>query len=140
MRLPALESLDRVLLLPEAERERLLSRMGKRRIGKIAAGKLGIAQALALQLEDEDQQLDAWRRKRDSVLHRPGSTQPEAPAAKTSATKTTGKRKRSETSGPRRVTLKSITPPGWQPGLDIADTPVPEDELTAVTAEAVSRA
>lgn len=138
MRLPALESLDRVLLLPEEERERLLSRMGKRRIRKIAAGKLGVAQALALQLEDEDQQLAAWRRKRDSVLHRPGSTQPEAAVTKTSVS-TTGKRKRSESSGPRRVTLKSITPPGWQPGLDIPDTPLADDEPPVVTAMAVSR-
>lgn len=139
MRLPALESLDRVLLLPEAERERLLSRMGKRRIRKIAAGKLGIAQALALQLEDEDLQLAVWRRKRDSLLHRPGSTQPEAALTKTSVA-TAGKRKRSESSGPRRVTLKSITPPGWQPGLDIPDTTLQEEEHPVVMAVPASRA
>jgi hypothetical protein len=53
--------LERVFILSTEERERLLSRMSGKLPRKLAKEKISENEALALQLELEDEQLNEWR-------------------------------------------------------------------------------
>lgn len=55
------EYLARVELLNAEETERLLSRMGGKLPRRLEKGKLSQDQALAIQMELEDEQLNEWR-------------------------------------------------------------------------------
>ncbi|BEV07368.1 hypothetical protein [Methylophilus sp. DW102] len=55
--------LDKVKQLPADEAERILSRMGGKLPKRFIKEKLSQEEALALQLEIEDEQLQEWREK-----------------------------------------------------------------------------
>lgn len=55
--------LEKVQLLSEEEKERLLSRMAGKLPRRLEKDKLSLDEALAIQLELEDEQLQEWRKK-----------------------------------------------------------------------------
>ena len=55
------EYLEKVGQLNKEETERLLSRMGGKLPRRLEKGKLSQVQALAIQMELEDEQLNEWR-------------------------------------------------------------------------------
>lgn len=57
------EYLDKVSQLSAEESERILSRMGGKLPKRLIKEKLTQAEAIALQLEIEDEQLQEWREK-----------------------------------------------------------------------------
>ena len=59
--------LKQAQLLTENEKERLLSRMAGKLPRKLEKEKLSMEEALALQLEFEDEQLQDWREKMHSL-------------------------------------------------------------------------
>lgn len=61
------EYLAKALLLTTEEQERLLSRMTGKLPRRLAKEKLGVDEALAIQLEIEDEQLAEWREKMHSI-------------------------------------------------------------------------
>ena len=63
MKISKPEYLEKVLLLSAEEQERLLSRMTGKLPRRLEKDKLSVAEALAIQLEIEDEQLNEWREK-----------------------------------------------------------------------------
>lgn len=61
------EYLAKALLLKKDEKERLLSRMGGKLPRRLAKEKLTVDEALAIQLEIEDEQLAEWREKMQAI-------------------------------------------------------------------------
>jgi hypothetical protein len=61
------EYLEKALLLSTEEQERLLSRMTGKLPRRLEKDKLSLAEALAIQLEIEDEQLNEWREKMHSM-------------------------------------------------------------------------
>lgn len=61
------EYLAKALLLKEAEKERVLSRMSGKLPRRLAKEKLTVDEALAIQLEIEDEQLAEWREKMHAI-------------------------------------------------------------------------
>jgi polyhydroxyalkanoate synthesis regulator protein len=57
------EYLEKALLLSVEEQERLLSRMTGKLPRRLEKDKLSVDEALAIQLEMEDEQLNEWREK-----------------------------------------------------------------------------
>lgn len=62
-RIPAKEYLEKAKLLAEDETERLLSRMPDELMRAVEEKEIGAVEAVAIQLEIEDQKLMAWRAK-----------------------------------------------------------------------------
>jgi len=63
IRTPNPEYLEKAELLNEEEAERLLSRMGKKLPRLLEKEKLSTIEALAIQLELEDERLNEWRER-----------------------------------------------------------------------------
>lgn len=63
MKISKPEYLEKALLLSAEEQERLLSRMTGKLPRRLEKDKLSVAEALAIQLEIEDEQLNEWREK-----------------------------------------------------------------------------
>lgn len=61
------EYLAKALLLKAEEKERLLSRMSGKLPRRLAKEKLTVDEALAIQLEIEDEQLAEWREKMHAI-------------------------------------------------------------------------
>lgn len=61
------EYLEKARLLTNDEAERLLSRMGKKLPRRLLKDKLSKEEALAIQLEIEDEQLEEWRAKMNEI-------------------------------------------------------------------------
>ncbi len=61
------EYLDKASKLSETETERVLSRMGGKLPKKLDKEKLSQLEALAIQLELEDEQLNEWRERMYSM-------------------------------------------------------------------------
>ena len=61
------EYLEKASKLSEIETERLLSRMGGKLPKKLDKEKLSQLEALAIQLELEDEQLNEWREKMHAI-------------------------------------------------------------------------
>lgn len=57
------EYLEKALLLSVEEQERVLSRMSGKLPRRLVKDKLSVDEALAIQLEIEDEQLNEWREK-----------------------------------------------------------------------------
>ena len=64
---PNQEYLEKVKQLTEEETERLLSRMGGKLPRRLEKEKLTLIEALAIQLELEDEQLKEWREKMHTI-------------------------------------------------------------------------
>lgn len=71
------EYIAKANLLTDEETERLLSRMGGKLPRRIEKRKLSQIEALAIQMELEDEQLKEWRKVMQSVREKEG-TQKEA--------------------------------------------------------------
>lgn len=67
MKISKPEYLEKALLLSEDERERLLSRMTGKLPRRLEKDKLSVDEALAIQLEIEDEQLNEWRERMHSI-------------------------------------------------------------------------
>lgn len=67
MKISKPEYLEKALLLPEDERERVLSRMTGKLPRRLEKDKLSVDEALAIQLEIEDEQLNEWRERMHSI-------------------------------------------------------------------------
>lgn len=63
MKISKPEYLEKALLLSVEEQERLLSRMSGKLPRRLVKDKLSLDEALAIQLEMEDEQLNEWREK-----------------------------------------------------------------------------
>ncbi len=61
------EYLEKAKLLTDEDAERLLSRMGKKLPRRLLKEKLSKEEALAIQLEIEDEQLEEWREKMNEI-------------------------------------------------------------------------
>lgn len=90
------EYLAKVAQLSEEEQERLLSRMAGKLPRRLEKDKLSREDALAIQLELEDEQLQEWRERMRSLRGEPdvdeGSDSPvEKPKTKTKRVKAEGK-------------------------------------------------
>lgn len=90
MKICSQEYLQKVLLLSEEERERLLSRMGGKLPNRLEKRKMTTDEALAVQMEIEDEQLEEWRGKIRTIREKeekkaakknPGTPENDAPAA-----------------------------------------------------------
>lgn len=117
------EYLAKALLLKEEEKERLLSRMSGKLPRRLAKEKLSVDEALAIQLEIEDEQLSEWREKMHAIKAKEAAKgqkkkkaaakvvadepvvafEDQAPALKPKATK-------SRETKPQPVTLKVVEP------------------------------
>jgi N-acyl-L-homoserine lactone synthetase len=64
------EYLAKVKLLTKEETERLLSRMGGKLDRRLEKAKLSKEEALAIQLELEDEQLQEWRKMMHSLKNK----------------------------------------------------------------------
>lgn len=62
------EYIEKVKLLSDDDIERLQSRMGSKLTRRAEDKKLSIIEALAIQLEKEDEELEEWREKRAQLL------------------------------------------------------------------------
>ena len=67
MKISKPEYLEKALLLSEDERERVLSRMTGKLPRRLDKDKLSVDEALAIQLEIEDEQLNEWRERMHSI-------------------------------------------------------------------------
>lgn len=79
------EYLSKAKLLNHEEAERLLSRMAGKMSRRLAKGKLSKIQALAMQMESEDERLQQWRETSHILQEKPkkksdGSAKAEKPA------------------------------------------------------------
>lgn len=72
------EYLEKALLLSAAERERVLSRMSGKLPRRLEKDKLSVDEALAIQLEIEDEQLHEWREKMHSLKGAKKEAKPKA--------------------------------------------------------------
>lgn len=70
MKQPKLEYLEKVSTLSEEEREKLSSRMKGKLPRRLDREKISIDEALALQMELEDEQLEEWRDNMNLVRKR----------------------------------------------------------------------
>lgn len=61
------EYLEKAKLLTDEDAERLLSRMGKKLPRRLLKEKLSKEEAIAIQLEIEDEQLEEWREKMNEI-------------------------------------------------------------------------
>ena len=61
------EYIEKAKLLSNEEAERLMSRMGKKLTKRLMKDKLSRDEALAIQLELEDEQLEEWREKLSEI-------------------------------------------------------------------------
>ena len=120
--------LAKVKKLPKEETERLLSRMGNKLDRRLEKGKLSQQQALAKQLELEDEQLQAWRKVMRSLKEKEEAkkAKEEAKVAKkegksASKTKATAKQGSSKAKGSRRWELLL---PEWPTKLEIRLQPL----------------
>lgn len=108
------EYLSKVKLLTKEEIERLLSRMGGKLDRRLEKNKLSREEALALQLELEDEQLREWR-KMMRTLKKKEEAKKEAKAKPSSKPKAPLKAKASskaKTPLKAKATLKSKAEPG----------------------------
>jgi hypothetical protein len=64
---PNQEYLEKVKLLTKEETERLLSRMSGKLPRRLEKEKLSTLEALAIQLEVEDEQLNEWRERMRTI-------------------------------------------------------------------------
>jgi hypothetical protein len=64
---PSEEYLEKAKLLTKEDTERLLARMRSKIIRKLEDTKLSTLEAVAIQLEIEDEELNEWREKRDQI-------------------------------------------------------------------------
>jgi len=110
--------LDKVKQLSKIETERLLSRMGGKLDRRLEKGKLSQEEALAKQLELEDEQLQEWRRvmyslkKKEEAKEAKNKAKASAPAKKAKAAekvKATAKPKAA--AKPKAVKPKSAAKP-----------------------------
>ena len=62
-KIPSDEYLDKARLLSEEETERLLSRMRSKLKRRLEDEKMSTLEAVAIQLEKEDEELNEWRAK-----------------------------------------------------------------------------
>jgi len=88
------EYLEKALLLSAEEQERLLSRMTGKLPRRLEKDKLSVAEALAIQLEIEDEQLNEWREKMHAMkaAGKPVPLTPETSKPKAAETKTAAKK------------------------------------------------
>ncbi|MFO7541528.1 MAG: hypothetical protein R6W97_01800 [Thiobacillus sp.] len=61
MRKPADEYLEKALQLEQEETERLLARMRSKHMRRLEDKKMSVQEAVAIQLEIEDEELQEWR-------------------------------------------------------------------------------
>lgn len=61
MRKPADEYLDKARQLEQEETERLLARMRSKLMRRLEDKKMSVQEAVAIQLETEDEELQEWR-------------------------------------------------------------------------------
>ncbi len=61
------EYIEKAKLLSNDDAERLMSRMGKKLPKRLMKDKLSRDEALAIQLEIEDEQLEEWREKLSEI-------------------------------------------------------------------------
>jgi hypothetical protein len=73
-KVPTPDYLDKAKLLSEADAERLLSRMSGKLPRRLDKDKLSREEALALQLELEDESLEEWREKMGKISGKPKSS------------------------------------------------------------------
>jgi len=66
-KIPDDEYLEKAKLLTEEEAERVMSRMGGKLPRRLAKEKLSTLDAIAIQLELEDEQLREWREKMHAI-------------------------------------------------------------------------
>lgn len=62
-RIPTEENLEQARLLTNDETERLLSRMRAKLMRRLEDKKLSVVEAVAIQLEIENEELNEWREK-----------------------------------------------------------------------------
>jgi len=67
IKVPDTEYLEKAKLLTEEEVERVMSRMDGKLPRRLAKEKLSALEALAIQLELEDEQLREWREKMHAI-------------------------------------------------------------------------
>ena len=114
------EYLAKALLLKKEEKERLLSRMTGKLPRRLAKEKLTVDEALAIQLEIEDEQLAEWREKMRAIQ------------AKEAAKEQKKKAKSEEKAADKAKAVKSKTVQ--------ASTPVKPAKATATPAKPVKSA
>ena len=102
------EYLSKVKLLTKEETERLLSRMGGKLDRRLEKNKLSREEALALQLELEDEQLQEWR-KMMRILKKKEEAKKEKKAKPSSKPKAPSKAK---ASAKAKTPLKNKAEPG----------------------------
>ena len=73
MKISKPEYLEKALLLSAEEQERLLSRMTGKLPRRLEKDKLSVAEALAIQLEIEDEQPDPAQSSKEGVVEPSGS-------------------------------------------------------------------
>ena len=67
MRIPDAKYLEMAASLSEGDSERLLSRMRSKLVRRIDDKKINTIEAIAIQLEREDEQLEEWRENRIKI-------------------------------------------------------------------------
>ena len=67
MKIASQEYLDKASQLNEEEQERILSRMSGKLPNRLFKAKLKKEEAIAIQLEIEDEQLNEWREKMHAI-------------------------------------------------------------------------
>lgn len=67
MKISKPEYLEKALLLNEDEQQRILSRMSGKLPNRLLKEKLSVAEAIAIQLEIEDEQLAEWRKNWEKI-------------------------------------------------------------------------
>lgn len=103
------EYLNRALLLSKDEKEHVLSRMAGKLPKRLSKDELTVEEAIALQLEIEDENLKEWRKNWAKLRKQVNA---ESSTAKTRA----GENKIASIAPRRRVKLERIAPPGWNYG------------------------
>jgi len=82
MKISKPEYLKKVAEIDSSEKERLLSRMSGKLPRRLQKEKLSIEDALAIQLEIEDEQLQEWREKMHKIRAKLSESLPEPKPAK----------------------------------------------------------
>jgi len=101
--------LAKVKLLSKEDTERLLSRMGGKLPRRLEKRKLSQDEALAMQLELEDQQLNEWRKVMHNLKKKEKAKA--AKEAKKSARKSAKKEAKNKASATSKVKVKAKTKP-----------------------------
>jgi hypothetical protein len=125
------EYLEKALQLKEDERERVLSRMTGKLPKRLVKDKLTVDEAIALQLEIEDENLKEWRRNWAEIRQRENTTMARSANDVADEKTAAGKKKaKANKSLLKRVRLESIAPLDLE--ADIGSSLSVEDQASPV--------